>query len=99
MADLLFTLHCADRDAESLVEAIRAVTGTPIQIRGETVRGRDYGDAGIAEQVSGRLRRSVLELVIGADLLPDLLRAVTASRHALPVRWRSVAILDHGRIA
>ena len=99
MPDLLFTLHCATRDTELLVDAIRAVSPTPIHVRGDAVRGRDFGDAGTAERVSGELKRSTLELIVSADAVPDLLRTVKDARRDLPVRWRTTPLLDHGRIA
>lgn len=99
MPDLLFTLHCAVPDTESLIDAIRAVSRAPIHIRAEAVRGRDFGDAGTAERVSGELKRTTLELIVGEDTVPDLLRAAKEARRDLPVRWRTVPLVDQGRIA
>lgn len=99
MSDLLFTLHCAVRDTEALLVAIRTVSPAPIHICAESVRGQDYGDAGTAEKVSGELKRATLELIVGADRMPDLLHAVEEARRDLPVRWRTTCLLDHGRIA
>ena len=99
MPDLLFTLHCAVPDAEALIDAIRTVSRAPIHIRAEAVRGRDFDDAGTAERVSGELKRTTVELIVGEDMVPDLLRAVKEARHDLPVRWRTVPLVDQGRIA
>lgn len=99
MPDLLFTLHCAVRDTEALIAAIRTISLAPIHIRAESVRGRDFGDAGTAERVSGELKRTALELIAGDDAVPGLLRAVTEARRELPVRWRTIPIIDQGRIA
>lgn len=99
MPDLLFTLHCAVRDTEALIEALRGVSETPIHLWTESVRGRDFGDAGTAEQVSGELKRTTLELIVSEDAMPDLLDAVSNARHGLPVRWRTTPLIDYGRIA
>lgn len=99
MPDLLFTLHCATRDTEALLEAIRTVSLCPIHVRGEAVRGHDFGDAGTAERVSGELKRTTLELIVGDDAVPALLRAAKEARRDLPIRWRTTPLLDHGRIA
>lgn len=99
MPDLLLTLHCAARDGDALVEALRAVCRAPVHVRAETVRGWQFDDAGTAEHVSGELKRTTLELLVDADAVPALLRAVSEARRALPVRWRTTPLIDHGRIA
>ncbi len=98
MPDLLFTLHCAVRDSEALIDAVRAVCPAPIHVRADTVRGRQFDDAGTAERVSGALRRTTLEVVVSADDVPALLAAITQARRDLPVRWRTMPLIDHGRI-
>ncbi len=99
MSDVLLTLHCAVHDTEAVVEAVRAVCQVPLHLRAEAVRGRDFGDAGTAEKVSGALKRTTLEVVIDEHMIPDLLRRVHASRRELPVRWRTTPLIDQGRIA
>lgn len=99
MSDLLFTLHCASRDTEALVKAIRALSPAPIHVRAESVRGRDFSDAGTAERVSGELKRTVLELIVAEDELAPLLDSIRRARRDLSVRWRTSAVLDHGRMA
>ena len=99
MLDLLLTLHCAVRDADMVIAALRAVSPAPIHIRSDAVRGWQFDDASTAERVSGELKRTTLELIIGESILPEALRAVTQARCELPVRWRTAPLLDHGRIA
>ncbi len=99
MSDILLTFHCARRDADILVAAIRAVVPAPIHITEKSVRGRDFGDASTAEQVAGRLLRSALELIVEEEVVPDLVRAVTETKRDLPVRWHAVPVLTRGRIA
>lgn len=99
MPDLLLTFHCASRDTETIVEAIRAATRAPTHVREEAVRGRDFSDARTTEQVTGNLRRSAIELIVTDNGLEDVIRAVTDSRHRQPVRWRTLPVSRHGRIA
>ena len=99
MPDQLLTFHCAIRDTETIVEAIRTIARTPIHVREEAVRGRDFSDAQTAEQVTGNLRRSAVELIVAETAVEDVIRAVTDSRHERPVRWRALPVVSHGRIA
>ena len=99
MPDLLLTFHCAIRDTETIVEAIRTVARAPIHVREEAVRGRDFSDARTAEQVTGNLRRNAVELIVADTIQDDVIRAVTNSRHERPVRWRAVSVVSCGRIA
>ncbi|MCG2839936.1 DUF3240 family protein [Sandaracinobacter sp. RS1-74] len=99
MPDLLLTFHCAIRDTETIVEAIRTVARAPIHVREDAVRGRDFSDARTAEQVTGNLRRNAVELIVADTIQDDVIRAVTNSRHERPVRWRAVSVVSCGRIA
>ena len=99
MPDQLLTFHCAIRDTERIVEAIRTVAHAPIHVREEAVRGRDFSDARTAEQVTGNLRRNAVELIVADTIQDDVIRAVTNSRHERPVRWRAVSVVSCGRIA
>ena len=99
MPDLFLTFHCAIRDTETIVEAIRTVARAPIHVREEAVRGRDFSDARTAEQVTGNLRRSAVELIVADTAREDVIRAVTDSRHERPVRWHALSVVSHGRIA
>ena len=98
MAELLLTLHCAPDDAEAVVAALRAQVTVPIRLHEEVVRGRDYQDASIAEQVSGLLRRTGLSLLVDEAQLPLLVQAATAARRKSPVRWHATPIFAQGRI-
>ncbi len=99
MPDQLLTFHCATRDTEAIVEAIRTIARAPIHVREEAVRGRDFSDSRTAEQVTGNLRRSAVELIVAETALEDVIRVVTDSRHDRPVRWYILPVVGHGRIA
>ncbi len=99
MADLLLSFQCARRDTDAVVDALRTVVRAPIQIGERTVRGWDYDDATTVEQVSGLLRRALIELIVPADRLDDAVRAVGAAECAQPVRWHALPVAASGRIA
>lgn len=99
MPDLLLTFHCATRDVETVVAAIRAASLAPIHIHDIAVRGRDFSDARTAERVTGNLDRSAIELIVADDAMTELVRAVAESRRDLPVRWRAVPVVARGRLA
>ena len=63
------------------------------------MRGRDFGDAATPEKVSGELRRTRVEVIVDDGLVADLVRRVETSRRELPVRWRTVPVIEQGRIA
>jgi nitrogen fixation/metabolism regulation signal transduction histidine kinase len=98
MPDLLLTFHCATRDLETALAAIRTVAQAPIHIREEAVRGRDFSDARTVEQVTGNLRRNAIELIVADTALEEVVRAVADSRHEQPVRWHTLSIIHRGRI-
>ena len=99
MSDVLLVLHCAVRDTEAVVEAMREACQAPLHLQSEAVRGRDFGDAATAEKVSGELRRTRVEVIVEERLVADLVRLVQTSRRTLPVRWRTTPVVDQGRIA
>jgi hypothetical protein len=99
MAETLLTLHCAEADTESIVDALRLFTDAPLHIRAESVRGRDFGDAGAAEQVTATLRRSAIECIEDEERIPALIEAVGAARRRTSVRWHCTPVTARGRIA
>ena len=99
MAEVLLTLHCAEADTESLVDALRSVTDAPLHIRAESVRGRDFGDAGPAEQVTATLRRTAIECIADEHQADRLIKAVAAARRRTSVRWHLTPIFARGRIS
>jgi len=99
MAEVLLTLHCAEADTDSVVDALRSVTHAPLHIRAESVRGRDFGDAGPAEQVTATLRRSAIECIENDAQLDRLIEAVAAARRRTSVRWHLTPISARGRIS
>ncbi len=99
MSDLLLTFHCATRDVEPVVAALRAVSQAPIHVQDVAVRGRDFSDARTAERVTGNLDRSAIELIVADDAMTELVKVVAESRRELPVRWRATPIIARGRLA
>lgn len=99
MAEVLLTLHCAEADTESVVDALRAVTQVPLHIRAESVRGRDFGDAGPAEQVTATLKRTAIECIEDEAQIDRLIGAVAAARRRTSVRWHLTLITARGRIS
>ncbi|MDR2857355.1 MAG: DUF3240 family protein [Novosphingobium sp.] len=98
MADILLTFHCATVDRDTVADAIRSAARAPIHTRKEFVRGRDFSDARITEQVTGQLERSAVELIVGESELAQVVEAVAEARRRLPVRWSAIPVVDHGRI-
>lgn len=99
MADVLLTLHCAEADAEAILDALRRVTQAPLHSRAESVRGRDFGDAGTAEQVTATLRRVAIECIEEEARIETLVAAVAAARRRTSVRWHCTPISSRGRIS
>ena len=99
MPEVLLTLHCAEADTESIVDALRSVTEAPLHIRAESVRGRDFGDAGPAEQVTATLRRTAIECIDEEDQIDRMIAAVAAARRRTSVRWHLTPISARGRIS
>lgn len=97
MADLLLTFYCAAVDQESIAEALRPHSTTPLHLREERVLGRDFEDARAPEQVRGLLRRAAIDLVIDETEVETLVEAATQARRGHPVRWQTVAIAARGR--
>jgi hypothetical protein len=98
MSDILLTFHCASRDTDVVVAAIRSVSRAPIHVTEKTVRGLDFDDASTAEQVTGRLQRNALELIVEEEAVAELIGAVTQARRDLPVRWHAVSVVARGRV-
>ncbi|MDR2216209.1 MAG: DUF3240 family protein [Nevskiaceae bacterium] len=95
----LLTFHCSVQDADMLSEAIRTVSHGPVHITEKTVRGWDYDDASTAEQVEGLLRRTALQVIVPNESVTAVIDTVAQTKHALPVRWAAVPVLQRGRIA
>lgn len=98
MADVLLTIYCAPVDVEAVAAVLRTRTAAAVHLRDEAVRGRDYQDANMAEQVSGLLRRVALSLVVDAATLDELVHAAGTARRERPLRWHVVPVLERGRI-
>lgn len=99
MPDVLLTFHCATRDTDGVVAALRSVSNAPIHITAKAVSGLDYEDASTAEQVTGRLQRNALELIVEEGKMEEVIGAVDRARRNHPVRWHAVAVLNRGRLA
>jgi hypothetical protein len=98
MPDMVLSLHCANADAEIIAAALRTISGAPIHLYDEAVLGRDFDDAGLGEKVTGRLRRTCIELLVEDTMIDDLIVAVRICRRRLPVRWHLVPVNRQGRL-
>ncbi len=98
MSRVLLTIFCAAHDAEAIAVALRNFLHAPVHMRREDVLGRDFADAGTAEHVAGALVRTVLDVELPENRVRDAIEAATAARRRLPFRWRTVAVLDGGRV-
>ncbi|CAN5297807.1 hypothetical protein BH10PSE13_BH10PSE13_15450 [soil metagenome] len=98
MPDVLLTLYCATADADSLIDALRTVTRTPLHMRIETVHGRDFRDAGASEQVTATLDRSAIECVEDEAAITTILETAAAARRRSPLRWHMTPVIARGRI-
>jgi hypothetical protein len=99
MPDILLTLHCAAADAEAIGEALRSALETPVHVRTEAVLGLDFSDASTAEQVSARLDRRAVEMVLPQAQVSAALDILGRIRRSGAVRWYTSAVLDKGRVA
>lgn len=99
MPDILLTLHCAAADAEVIGEALRFAFETPVHVRTEAVLGLDFSDATTAEQVSARLDRRAVEMVVPEARLEAALETLGRIRRSGAVRWYTSPVLQKGRIA
>lgn len=98
MADLLYTFHCARADRDPVCNAIRSVCTSPVHRCDEDVLGRDFGDAGAAEQVAGALKRTAVTVLADETLGASLVVAVQRARRTSPVRWLAIPVIQSGRI-
>ena len=99
MTDMLLTFYCAALDRDAIADVLRAATRAPLHLREEQVLGRDFGDARAGEQVRGALRRAVIDMIVEAGMVEQLVKAVTDARRDHPVRWHSVVVSAWGRVA
>lgn len=99
MVEVMLTFHCARSDAQVIGAALHGLVQGPVHMRDEMVLGRDFDDAGAAEQVTGQLRRTALEMVLEERLIEQAVAAVETSRRRFPVRWQAVPVLMRGRVA
>jgi hypothetical protein len=99
MAEVLLTLHCATADFESIVDALRDITQAPLHIRAENVRGRDFGDADPAEQVTATLKRTAIECIEDEALIARMIEVVSAAKRRSSVRWHLTPVTARGRIS
>lgn len=99
MPDMMLSLHCANADAEIIAAALRTISDAPIHLYDEAVLGRDFDDAGLGEKVTGRLRRTCIELLVEDIMIDELIEAARICRRRLPVRWHAVSVTAQGRLA
>ncbi len=98
MDEVMLTFYCSPADADTLAVTVKAQSGQPVHLRRETVYGRDFGDARVAEQVAGALDRAALEVVTPRAQADALVTAVAQARRAQPVRWMMTPVLARGRL-
>lgn len=98
MSRVLLTIFCAQHDTEAIAVALRNLLHAPVHSRREDVLGRDFADAGTAEHVAGALVRTALDVEVPEDRVREAVEAATAARRRLPFRWRTVTVLDGGRV-
>jgi hypothetical protein len=98
MDEVMLTFYCAPADADALAVTLRAVAGQPVHLRAETVHGRDFADARIAEQVAGTLNRAALDVIAPRKQADALITAVGRARRAQPVRWVITPVAARGRL-
>jgi hypothetical protein len=99
MDDVMLTFFAAAVEADAIALALRAKSGKPVHVRAETVHGRDFADARIAEQVSGTLQRCAVSLVTARNEADAAVACVAALRRAHPVRWIMTPVIAAGRLA
>jgi len=98
MSRILLTLFCGMEDADPIATTLRDHAQAPVHLRREAVLGRDYADAATAERVAGTLDRMAIEIELDAAEVDGAIAAAAGTRRRLPFRWRTVAIVQGGRI-
>lgn len=98
MSRLVLTIFCAASDGQTIAAALRDTLDAPVHLRREDVLGRDFGDAGTGERVAGTLLRMAVEVEIMAGQVAEAVATASRARRRLPFRWRTVAMLDGGRV-
>lgn len=98
MSRVVLTIFCAVPDGETIASALRACIHGPVHLRREDVLGRDFGDAATGERVAGTLARMAIEMELSGADVPEAVAAATAARRRLPFRWRTLPLLDGGRV-
>lgn len=99
MSRVVLTLFCGVQDGEMVAAVLRDALHLPVHQRREAVLGRDFDDAATGERVAGTLARMAVEVELAAERVGEALAAAEGVRRRLPFRWRTVAILDGGRVA
>lgn len=99
MSRVVLTLFCGVADGEAIAGALRDCLHLPVHQRREAVLGRDFDDAATGERVAGTLARMAVEVELASERVEEALAAATRTRRRLPFRWRTVAIVDGGRVA
>lgn len=98
MSSVVLTLFCSVHDGETISAALRDCLRLPVHQRREAVLGQDFDDAAAEERVTGMLARMAVEVELPAIRVDEAVAAAQATRRRLPFRWRTVAVLDGGRV-
>jgi hypothetical protein len=99
MEDVMLTFYAAAVEADAIAVAVRARSARPVHVHAETVHGRDFADARIAEQVSGTLQRCAVSVVTARADAEGIVAYVETLRRAQPVRWIMIPVIAAGRLA
>lgn len=98
MSRVVLRLSCAAGDADIIAEVLRDHLHAPVHLRREEVLGRDFDDAATGERVAGSLARAAIEVELAPAQVADAVEAARTARRRLPFRWRTIAVLDGGRV-
>ncbi len=98
MDDVLLTFYCIPSDADAIAISLRTHSAGPVHVHDETVHGRDFGGARVAEQVMGTLARCAVQLAVPQDKVTEMVDLVAKMRRARPVRWMVTPVLARGSL-
>jgi hypothetical protein len=98
MGDAMLTFYCAVADADNVAMELRTVSNVPVYTSARTVYGHDFGDAQVAEQVTGTLQRAAVSLVVAQPDIDKCVQAVAHMRRGHSFRWVATPVLARGRV-
>lgn len=99
MDEVLLTFYCVPSDADAVAVCLRTHTAAPVHVHDETVHGHDFGDARVAEQVMGMLKRCAVQLALPQNKVAEAVELIAKMRRAQAVQWMTTPVLARGRLA